>query len=124
MARLPVQAVKPGRIELPPTQVVGDAINRVLAAEQEARAAVDECRAKAHAILEAARGRSRQILERGEEYIARARGRSDATVEGRLADLKAAAAGLSDVALVDEGRMARVRQLVPALVRELIGGEE
>jgi regulator of protease activity HflC (stomatin/prohibitin superfamily) len=116
--------MKPGRIELPPTVVVEDAINRVLTAEQEARAAVDECRGKAQAILEAARGRSRQILERGEEYIARARARSDATVEGRLADLKAAAAGLSDVALVDEGRMARVRQLVPALVRELIGGEE
>ena len=116
--------MKPGRVEPPPTEAVEYAINRVLTAEQESRAAVEECRSKARAILEAARGRSRQILERGEEYIARARARSDATVERRLSELRAEAARFSDVPLVDEDRLARVRQLVPVLALELLGERE
>ncbi len=111
-------------VRLPPTEDVEQAINRVLTAEQEARGAVDECRRQAQAMLEAARTRSRQILDRSDRYISRVRALADATVERRLAELKAESASFSDAPLVDEDRIARVRQLVPLLALELLGHRE
>lgn len=111
-------------VYLPPTEDVEQAINRVLTEERDARGAVDECRRQAQAMLEAARGRSRRILERTDGYIARARALADATVERRLAELKAESASFSDAPLVDEDRIARVRQLVPVLALELLGSRE
>ncbi|MCU0935680.1 MAG: hypothetical protein MUF66_06325, partial [Gammaproteobacteria bacterium] len=111
-------------VRLPPGEDVQQAINRVLTAEQDARGAVDECRRQAQGMLEAARARSRQILERSDDYISRARALADATVERRLAELKAESASFSDASLVDEDRIARVRQLVPLLALELLGSRE
>ncbi len=111
-------------IRLPPGEDVEQAINRVLTAEQDARGAVDECRRQSQGMLEAARARSRQIIERSDNYIARARALADVSVERRLAELRTESASFSDAPLVDEARIARVRQLVPLLARELLGRQE
>lgn len=111
-------------VHLAPTEDVEQAINHVLTEERDARGAVEECRRQAQAMLEASRGRSRQILERSDRYIARARALADATVERRLAELKAESASFSESPLVDDARIARVRQLVPVLALELLGARE
>lgn len=107
-----------------PTEEVEHAINRVLTEERDARLAVEECRRQAQAMLEAARTRSRYILERTDDSIARARAIADASVERRLADLRAEAERFSQAPLVDEDRTARLRQWVPVLARELVGSRE
>ena len=63
------------------------AMNRVLAAERDARLAVAECRAEAARLVAAAESRARALASRSEAHIKRAHRRADAAIARALADL-------------------------------------
>lgn len=73
-------------------EAVDGAIDQVLAAEREARAAVASCRAEANRILTAAEEKARRIDQRTEARIGRAHRIADQAVERALAALERTAA--------------------------------
>jgi vacuolar-type H+-ATPase subunit H len=65
------------------------AMDDVLAAEQEAREAMDACRKEAEQILEAAREEARRIAHLATERITRLHARCDQLAQGQIAQLQA-----------------------------------
>jgi len=100
---------------------VDAAIDQVLAAEREARAAVASCRAEGDRILAAAEEKARRIDQRTEARIARAHRTADRAVEKALAALERPAPGAGF-----EPPRVRVQWVVEraldGLIDEILGG--
>jgi hypothetical protein len=107
------------------TATVDEAMNRVLAAERDARLAVAECRAEAARIIAAAERRARALAGRSEAHIKAAHRRADAAIENALADL----VEVPPVAMPDGAPAPRsegeappaLAQAIGALVAEILG---
>jgi len=97
------------------------AINRVLAAERDARAAVETCREDAERILDQAEAHSRRISRRSEQRVKAAHQIADARVERTLRRLaEDDVHGLAGpVTETDEERLERALE---RLVDEIVGG--
>ena len=67
---------------------VADAIDRVLAAESEAAAAIGSAQAEAEALIEAARGRRRQILATARRRASLMHARAQAALQTALDELE------------------------------------
>jgi len=99
---------------------VDQAINQVLAAERDAREAVERCRAEAEAILAAAEERVGRIGRSTERRVRAAHRTADRAVERALKELLGADVGEDDhaAAVADE---ARVDRAVETLADEIVG---
>lgn len=105
------------------TGSVDEAINRVLAAERDARKAVEQCRSEATHIIAAAEERARRISGRAEKRINAAHRIADRAVERALAELRGKVQerqGDRDSARDRE----RIDQAVATLVDEIIGADQ
>lgn len=98
---------------------VDEAMNRVLAAEQEARAAVAACRAEAEAVLARAEVHARRITHRAERRMRAAQRIADNGINRALAALHDDADGAAEAVVAPD--QARLDAVVAALVRELTG---
>lgn len=100
------------------SEIVDPAINRVLAAEAEAREAVAECERQAAELVSRTETRCRLVSQQTERHMQRAQQIADQGVERALAELRAplAAAGDSDLSADDD----RILALARALVEELL----
>ena len=83
------------------TLTADEAMNRVLAAERDARLAVAECRAEAARLIATAESRARALASRSEAHIKTAHRRADAAIARALAEL--ARTPLPDLAEGPEG---------------------
>jgi hypothetical protein len=103
------------------TLQVDQAMNRVLAAEQEARQAVEATRAQAAAIVAAAEETAAAIGRRAERRIRGAHQIADRAVERALAELAGTrpVGSESSAPAADAGGLARA---VSALADEIVGG--
>lgn len=100
---------------------VDDAIARVLAAEQSARAAVDACGADAEAIRKAARDRAHGIAERAAERAAAVHRWTDAAIRARVEALNRERAALREPAAPPPDEPARISRALDRLAEELSG---
>jgi hypothetical protein len=102
-----------------PDTHVADAINRVLAAEHSAAAAIVAARAEAQARIEAAHERRRAILETARQRVMRLHERAQVRLAARLAELdKEAAAGARDGIALQTVAAAAVENLAERLTRD------
>jgi hypothetical protein len=76
-----------------PDRTVADAIERVLAAEQTAAAALSAADEAARAAVEAAREHRRRLLERARQRVGRLHAAAEQRLATRLRQLEAAAVG-------------------------------
>jgi hypothetical protein len=97
------------------------AIARVLAAEREARAAIDACEREAEAVRAAARSREKRIAERAAQRIAAIRAGMAAKLARRLAAIEAETVGPDPEAARDGAAWARLDAAVARLADELTG---
>ncbi len=95
------------------------AINRVLAAERDARDAVARCRQQAERILADADTRAGEVATRAERRIRKAHEIADRGIERALAGLREPAPGGRD--LEQELASSDMDAILEALARELIG---
>lgn len=100
---------------------VDDAIARVLAAEQTARAAVEACGAEAEAIRREARERARAIAERAAERAAAVHRWTDAAIRSRIEVLNRERAQLREPAAPPSDEPARIGRALDRLAEELSG---
>ena len=98
-----------------PEPGIDDAMNRVLAAEQAARDAVDGCRRQADAIITGAEAAARDVSSRAERRMRLAHGIADRGIERALSALRSAESA-SPESPPDPGRIDAV---VGRLAREL-----
>ncbi len=103
---------------------VDRAINRVLAAERDARLAVEGCRRQAQEIIEAARFRARRIDDQVGHRVAAVHARADLTVGRAVAALRAEGHALGGEALLDEADLVRLERALLRLTAEMIGTPE
>lgn len=103
---------------------VDDAITRVLAAEQSARAAVESCCADAESVRKAARDRARAIAERAAERAAAVHRWTDAAIRSRIEALNRERAALREPAAPPPDEPARIVHALEHLVEELSKGSE
>jgi hypothetical protein len=105
------------------TPEVDAAIARVLAAEQAARRAVEQCEAEAGLRVQAAQARAHGIAERAARRVARVHRWIDTTIATRTAAINAERAALSsaDLARPDEER--RLAEVLRQLADELVWPE-
>jgi regulator of protease activity HflC (stomatin/prohibitin superfamily) len=111
----------------PRTESVDESMNRVLAAERDARLAVAECRAEAARLVAAAEGQARALAGRSEARIKSAQRIADAAIARALAEL-AEIPPVQDLAGVS-GDMAPptataepLTRAIEILIGEIIGG--
>lgn len=102
---------------------VDDAIARVLAAEQTARAAVEACGVEAEAIRREARERAHAIAERAAERAAAVHRWTDAAIRSRLEALNRERALLRAPAVSPSDEPARLGRALDRLANELGGCE-
>lgn len=102
--------------------VVDQVMNQVLAAERQARDAVEQCRAQAAAILAEAEERARAIGRRTEHRIRLTHKIADQAVDDALVELRGPDSGRTAVEDAGEARE-RVDRAVDALVEEILGGK-
>jgi len=100
-----------------------DAINQVLAAEQQAREAIARARESANARLADARIRSLRIEQRADERASKIRAACQHWVAQRSAELNKEAQALRDAPAQDTARHERLADAVARLAAELSGGE-
>ena len=100
---------------------VDAAITRVLAAEQAARAEVEQCRRDAERTLEEAHRRAREIAERAARRAARVHHWTDQAIATRIAALDSQRAALIKAAHEKDDGSALTRA-VERLADELAGG--
>jgi vacuolar-type H+-ATPase subunit H len=111
------------RVELPASPEVDAAISRVLAAEQAARAAVEQCKREAERTLEDAHRRARDIAERAARRVARVHHWTDRTIATRVAALESQRAALLKTAHeADDG--SALARAVDRLADDLTGSPE
>ena len=111
------------RVELPASPEVDAAISRVLAAEQAARAEVEQCKRAAERTLEDAHRRAREIAERAARRAARVHHWTDRAIATRIATLESQRAALLKSAhgADDDSALARA---VDRLADDLTGSPE
>jgi hypothetical protein len=97
------------------------AIGRVLAAEREARDAVQACRQAAEAITAQAQIASRRIAERCERRLANARGGFERSGAAAVAALDADAQQMAIPQQLSAREIAAIDRAVRALAEELTG---
>jgi hypothetical protein len=107
---------------LPSQVAVEAAIARVLAAEADARIAVQDARAAAEARAEAARAATRSIAQRTLSRIAAARTEFDRRIAAEVADLNAEAEALAGAPTLSPAELAALERALAALANELTGG--
>ena len=100
---------------------VDDAITRVLAAEQSARAAVEACGADAEAIRKAARDRAHAIAERAAERAAAVHRWTDNAIRTRIEALNRERAALREPSAPPPDEPARIARALERLAEELSG---
>jgi hypothetical protein len=112
----------PGLREKKDSTSVDLAMNQVLAAEREARAAVEACREDARRILEDASSRSRRISRRADRRVQATQRIADAAVERAVGELSSSEPGRESgqAAETDDERLT---QAVERLVEEIVGAE-
>ena len=102
------------------TPSVDEAINRVLAAERDARETLEQCRSEATRIIADSEERARRISSRAEKRIKAAHRIADGAVERALAELRGnienGRAGRDS-----NGDRDRMDRAVASLVDEIIG---
>lgn len=98
---------------------VDEAMNRVLRAEQDARAAVDACRAEAAAVVAAAEERAKRVVEAADRRIRAAHQLADRAVEQAVKSLLGPHP--QGRAASPEGGGGELDQAVAALADEIIG---
>jgi hypothetical protein len=105
------------------TPEVDAAIARVLAAEQAARRAVEQCEADARQRIEAAQVCAHGIAERAARRVARVHRWTDTTIAARTVTINAERAALAsaDLARPDEAR--RLADVLQHLADELVSPE-
>jgi hypothetical protein len=95
-------------------------MNKVLAAEQRAREAVEQCRRQANALVAKEEERARRLARRTERRIKAAHRIADKAVERSLRELgRGEVSGEPGTGIDTED--ARVRRAVARLVEEIIG---
>jgi vacuolar-type H+-ATPase subunit H len=102
----------------------GEAINRVLDAERQAREAIHRCEQEAAGLLNAARARARRIAERTDARISALHIRCDLDTAQKVADLRAAARQIPKQPVPDRVTVQRLAAAVQTLARRLTYGEE
>jgi hypothetical protein len=106
----------------PPSQVaVEAAIARVLAAEADARIAVQDARAAAEARAEAARAATRAIAQRTLSRIATVRMEFERRIAEDVAALNAEAEALAGAPTLSPAELAALERALAALAAELTG---
>lgn len=106
----------------PPSQVaVEAAIARVLAAEADARIAVEDARDAAEARAEAVRAASRSIAQRTLSRIASVRTEFDRRIAARVAELNAEAEALAGAPTPSPAELAALERALAALATEITG---
>ena len=99
------------------------AMNRVLAAEQDAARAIEQCEREADAILQDARQRARRIASRTDERIALINQRIRQRLQKQLAEAERQARR-SEQEDADDSRTARLDEVVAGLAARLTGGAD
>jgi vacuolar-type H+-ATPase subunit H len=97
------------------------AINHVLKAEADSKKDIANCSQQAIQIIENGRTRARRITNRGDERITRVHAMADQAIESRLSELRQQVASLSSDIVFDEKERAHLKQVVDALVDEMVG---
>lgn len=106
----------------PPSHAaVEAAIARVLAAEAQARIAVQDAREAAEARAEAARAATRSIAQRTLARIASVRTEFDRRIAAQVAELNAEAAALAGAPTLSPAELAALERALAALATELTG---
>lgn len=102
------------------------AMNRVLAAERDARVAVSECRAEASRLVAEAEGRARALAGRSEAHIKLAHRRADAAIAQAVAGLAEVGpeptSGLGVAQSGSEVAPEPLANAVETLIDEILGG--
>jgi hypothetical protein len=114
------EAVKPIADEKAFNDAAEAAIARVLAAEREAREAVEQARLEVDRIAERARLADRAVAERTERRIRAVVGAFERELAERLAELEAAAVQVAHPQPLSPDEMASLQRAVRALAGELI----
>lgn len=101
---------------------IGDvAITRILAAEQQARAAVDGCRQSADALVDQALVHARAIGNRADHRIALIHARVDQTIEAAECRIAADRVALEQAPAIAPEDLACLPVAVDALIAEILG---
>ncbi|MGF1614138.1 MAG: hypothetical protein ACFCVA_09565 [Gammaproteobacteria bacterium] len=93
------------------------AVERILAAEREANAAVERCRQAAEEVVQEGHKQARRILERADRRIARVHGIVDTAIERELACVGRERVGMSarpEIAEAERQAMARAAKVLMA----------
>lgn len=111
--------------ERPPTpdETADESINRVLEAEQTARAAVERARADAATLLEQARLRARRINDRTDTRVSKLRAACQRWSAAKTAELQQAADEVRSRPVQQDERRQRLHDAVTRLAAVLTGGE-
>jgi hypothetical protein len=112
--------VKPIADEEGYNAAAGAAIARVLGAERDARAAVEQARLEVGRIAESARRAERALAERTERRIRAVAGAFERELAQRLAGIEAAAAQFAHPPPISPAEMAALHDAIRSLAAELI----
>jgi hypothetical protein len=104
-----------------PNEAAEAAIARVLGAEREARASVEQARLEVERVAQAARSAARGLAERTERRIRCVAGAFERDVGARLAQIQAQAAGLGQAQPLSDADAAAVRRAVKAVAMGMVG---
>lgn len=115
-------AVKTARDPLGNVGVADAAIARVLAAEIDARLAVEQAQVQVQQIAEAARAAARAVAERTERHIRAVTSAFERDLAARLAAIDAEARRLAAPQALGEAEAADLARHVRALAQELVAG--
>jgi hypothetical protein len=97
------------------------AIARVLAAERDARASIEQAHAQVHHIAESARTAVRSLGERTEHRIRRVVNAFERELAARLAEIEAEAASLESPQPISGDEREALQRALATLVRQTIG---
>jgi hypothetical protein len=97
------------------------AMARVLAAERDARASIEQARAEVHEIAESARGAVRRLGERTEHRIRHVVAAFERDLAARLAEIDAESARLEMPQPIGDDDRALLQHAVDDLSRQLVG---
>jgi regulator of protease activity HflC (stomatin/prohibitin superfamily) len=111
----------------PLSESVDEAMNRVLAAERDARLAVAECRAEAARLIAAAEAQARALAGRSEARIKLAQRIADGAIARALAELSevppvADLTGTLRDAASSADRAEHLTRAIDTLIEEILGG--
>jgi regulator of protease activity HflC (stomatin/prohibitin superfamily) len=104
----------------PPTPGIDEAMNRVLREEEQARHAVEACRARAKALLEDAQNRAKRVEQRADARIVRVQWLADRALQRALQHLTEATpqSSTGPPAATEDDRLARA---IARMLDELVG---